>query len=81
MKNAIIIHGNDNTPEGNWFRWLEAELQKIGYEVWLPQMPDSHLPNADRYNKLLLSHDFNFNSESILIGHSSGAVAILHLLQ
>lgn len=44
-------------------------------------MPDSHLPNADKYKKLLLNHGFNFNSETILIGHSSGAVAILHLLQ
>lgn len=81
MKNAIILHGNDNTPEGNWFRWLEKELQDRGYEVWLPQMPDSHLPNTDKYNRLLLNHGFDFNSETILIGHSSGAVAILHLLQ
>lgn len=81
MKNAIILHGTDNTPEGNWFRWLKKELQDRGYEVWLPQLPDSQLPNAEKYNKLLLNSNFDFNKETILVGHSSGAVAIINLLQ
>jgi uncharacterized protein len=81
MKNAIILHGTGNTPEGNWFRWLEKELQKRGYEVWLPQLPDAEMPNAGKYNKLLLNNGFDFNNETILVGHSSGAVSILNLLQ
>ena len=81
MKNAIILHGTGNNPEGNWFRWLESELQKLGYEVWLPQLPDAELPDAQKYNQLLLIHGFDFNEETILIGHSSGAVSILNLLQ
>jgi predicted alpha/beta hydrolase family esterase len=81
MKNVIILHGTGNTPEGNWFRWLEQELKQRGYDVWLPQLPDAELPDAEKYNKLLLGGGFNFNDETILIGHSSGAVSILNLLQ
>jgi uncharacterized protein len=81
MKNAIILHGTGNTPEGNWFKWLKSELEHRKYEVWLPQLPDAEMPNADKYNKLLLNGDFNFNKETLLIGHSSGAVSILNLLQ
>jgi predicted alpha/beta hydrolase family esterase len=81
MKNAIILHGTDNTPEGNWFRWLEKELKSRGYEVWLPQLLDADLPDAKKYNQFLLNHGFDFNHGTILIGHSSGAVAILNLLQ
>jgi predicted alpha/beta hydrolase family esterase len=81
MKNAIILHGTANTPEGNWFRWLEKELQNRGYKVWLPQLPDADTPNAEKYNRLLLNGDFKFNEDTILIGHSSGAVSILNLLQ
>jgi uncharacterized protein len=81
MKNAIILHGTDNTPEGNWFRWLEKELQGLGYDVWLPQLPDAVLPDASKYNQLLLNNGFNFNEETLMIGHSSGAVSILNLLQ
>jgi predicted alpha/beta hydrolase family esterase len=81
MKNAIILHGTGNTPEGNWFRWLEKELKQRGYDVWLPQLPDAETPDAQKYNKLLMNHGFNFNNQTILIGHSSGAVSILNLLQ
>lgn len=81
MKNAIILHGRSNTPEGNWFRWLESELKKNGYQVWLPQLPDSDLPNAQKNNQLLLNHGFDYNKETIMAGHSSGAVSILNLLQ
>jgi predicted alpha/beta hydrolase family esterase len=81
MKNAIILHGTGNTPDGNWFRWLEKELEASGYEVWLPQLPSAEVPNAEKYNTLLLNHEFNFNDETVLIGHSSGAVSILNLLQ
>lgn len=81
MKNAIILHGTDNTPGGNWFRWLEGELKDRGYEVWLPQLPDAAVPDAQKYNQLLLNHGFDFNDQTILVGHSSGAVAILNLLQ
>lgn len=81
MKNAIILHGTGNTPEGNWFRWLEKELQDKGYEVWLPQLPDAEIPDAKKYNHLLLNNGFDFNSETVMVGHSSGAVEILNLLQ
>jgi predicted alpha/beta hydrolase family esterase len=81
VKNALILHGTENTPEGNWFRWLENELQQRSYSVWLPQLPDARLPDAKKYNQFLLNHGFDFNGGTILIGHSSGAVEILNLLQ
>ena len=53
-----------------------------GYQVWLPQLPGSDRPNAEKYTDFLLANEnFKFDEETILIGHSSGAVEILHLLQ
>lgn len=81
MKNALILHGTKNTPNSNWQPWLKNELENLGYSVWIPQLPESDKPNIDKYNELLLNSEFNYNSQTILIGHSSGAVAILGLLQ
>ncbi len=82
MKNALILHGLDDHPKANWFGWLKKELEKENYKVWVPQLPDAAKPNIQKNNQLLLSNnDWDFNQESILIGHSAGAVAILGLLQ
>ena len=82
MKNALILHGTGNNSQGNWFPWLKKELEKRGYKVWVPDLPDSNDPNTKRYNELIFANkDWQFNDESIIIGHSSGSVEILNLLQ
>lgn len=81
MKSALILHGTNNTPQDNWFLWLEKELQQEGYKTWVPHLPKSEEPNIKRYNKLIFDSNWKFDNESVLIGHSSGAVEILGLLQ
>lgn len=82
MKNALILHGTGGNPKENWFDWLRVELEKEGWRVWVPHLPDSDAPNIKRYNRFLLEEQrWDFNEESIIIGHSSGAVAILGLLE
>jgi uncharacterized protein len=81
MKNALLLHGTNNTPQGNWFPWLKNELEELGYKVWAPQLPHAEKPNLRRYAEFLLSNkDWQFNQGSIIVGHSSGAVAVLGLL-
>ncbi|MFC1710967.1 RBBP9/YdeN family alpha/beta hydrolase [Patescibacteria group bacterium] len=86
MKNALILHGTDfekvkKQRKNNWFPWLKKELEKKGYQVWLPELPVAWKPNFKRYFNFINKHKFNFNKETILIGHSSGPAVILQLLQ
>lgn len=82
MKNALILHGTDGHSKENWFDWLRIELEKENYKVWVPDLPQASHPNIKRYNKFLFQNkDLQFNEDTILVGHSSGAVAILGLLQ
>lgn len=46
----------------------------------MPDLPDSDRPNIKKYNMFILGSDWEFNGETVIIGHSSGAVAILGLL-
>lgn len=82
MKNTLILHCTDGTHESNWYSWLGKQLEKKGYDVWVPDLPQAHYPNIQRYNQFILGDsEWKFNEKSILIGHSSGAVAVLGLLQ
>lgn len=81
MKNALILHGTNNDSQKNWFQWLSGELQKRGFKTWVPDLPGADCPNPKIYNEFLLNSQWDFNSESLIVGHSSGAVEILNLLQ
>ena len=79
MKRAVILHGTDGSPEENWFPWLKTQLEKIGYKVQVPLLPNNHTPNRNTYNDFLLSSGWDF-TDNLIVGHSSGAVSILNLL-
>ena len=82
MKNALILHGAGNTSQGNWFPWLKKELEKKGFEVWSPDLPNPDDLDMQRYLDFIFANkNFKFNNETYLIGHSSGAVVIQGLLQ
>lgn len=80
MKRAVILHCFEGTSASHWYPWLKSELEKRGYEVWVPDMPSNYKPNARESTDFLLSQNWDFN-DNVLIGHSWGAVQALHLLQ
>lgn len=80
MKNALILHGTSSSSKGNWFPWLKEELEEKGYKVFVPDLPNADFPNVIKYNDYIFTH-WNFDKDAIIIGHSSGATAILGILQ
>jgi uncharacterized protein len=80
MKHALILHGTDGSPDINWFPWLKAKLEAEGYEVWAPQLPACHTPNRATYAAFLLEDSEHDLTDAVVVGHSSGAVEVLNLL-
>lgn len=80
MKNAIILHGTGDKPTDFWFPYLKEGLEKRGYEVWLPSLPNSEYPNLKDWIPFILENG-KFTNETIIIGHSAGAQIILSLLE
>lgn len=81
MKNALVLHGTNNHSRKNWFQWLKVSLEEKGWKVWVPDLPQADRPSVDRYNRFIFGSDWKFDTDSVVIGHSSGAVAILGLLE
>src|SRR3989344_904143 len=81
MKNALILHGAGNNSQGNWFPWLKRELEGKGYVVWSPDLPNSDVPDLNDWLKTVFGNAWEFNANSIIVGHSSGATLILRILE
>ena len=80
MKNALILHGKSSSSRENWFPWLKQELQRKGYTVWCPDIPNFGRPQMREAARHILDL-CDLNAESVLIGHSAGATLILGILQ
>jgi len=77
----IFLHGNGNsTPEDNWFPYLKQELQALGLTVVARQFPDTDLARSC-YWLPFLKDELEANQFSILVGHSSGAIAAMRFAE
>lgn len=73
----ILIPGNGGgKPTDNWFPFIKREMEKHGIEVIAREFPDSELAR-ESYWIPFLKHDLKADQNTILIGHSSGAIAAM----
>jgi len=80
MPTVLIVHGAGSTPESNWFPWLKDELEADGFEVIVPQFPNT--PSDQTLDNWLTEiNKYDINEETIAIGHSLGAPFLLSLLE
>jgi uncharacterized protein len=80
MKNAVILHAMGNFPNDHWYPWLKRELEQKGYEVWVPQLPDTNTPSIKVWVPYIVNNG-KFTENTVIIGHSAGAAVILSLLE
>lgn len=81
MKCAFIVHGWGGRPEQGFKPWLKKELEARGFAVEVPVMPDTDNPKIDAWVSELQKVIVRPNEDTILVGHSLGAPAILHFLE
>lgn len=81
MKRVFLIHGWEGYSEEGWEPWLKKELEKIGFEVYVPTMPNTKHPKMSTWVKYLSKTVGTPDKECYFVGHSLGCITILRYLE
>lgn len=77
----VFLHGNGGSSGSeNWFPSVAAALRSAGYEALTPDLPDPVLARAAVWLPFL-ERELHVDDSTVLVGHSSGAVAALRYAQ
>ncbi len=78
--NFVLIHGFEGSPNGIFFPWLRKELEKRGYAVQAPALPNAKHPNLEEQISYVLK-TVKFDENTIVFGHSLGSVVALKTVE
>ena len=69
------------SPAGNWFQWLSHELKNIGVTSYVPTLPTPENQSLSSWTAALHEQCPPITDQTVLIGHSCGAVLCMRLLE
>lgn len=78
---AILVHGWEGRPDNEWRPWLRQELEKNGFTVTVPAMPNTSIPTLEKWVPYLAHVVGKPDEQTYLVGHSLGCVTILRYLE
>jgi len=78
----IILPGNGctNILKSNWYSWLAEELRSRSLEVAIENMPDPYVARESAWIPFI-HNTLKVDEDTVVIGHSSGALAAMRLIE
>lgn len=80
IKRFVILHGKGVDSTKEFLPWAKAELEKRGYEVQVPDLPNPKEPDDEEQAEFAIKHCI-FDEHTAVIGKSFGGVVALRLLE
>lgn len=80
-KKVYIIHGWGGSPKSHWYPWLAQELKNKGFQVIVPEMPETDNPQIEKWVGRLAEIAGSMDENTFFVGHSIGCQAILRYLE
>jgi len=81
MKRVFIVHRWEGGSQDDWRPWLKSELEQKGFEVTVPDMPDTQTPVIEKWVSHLAEVVGTPDEDTYFIGHSIGCQTILRYLE
>lgn len=80
IKRVVILHGKGVDSTREFLPWAKAELEKRGYEVQVPDLPNPKEPDDEEQAEFAMKH-CTFDEHTAVIGKSFGGVVALRILE
>jgi predicted alpha/beta hydrolase family esterase len=80
-KRVFLVHGWGDNPEVNWLPWIKKELERKGFKVTAPFMPDTDYPKISAWVKTLKDAVGVLDKDTYFIGHSMGCQTIMRAIE
>ncbi len=80
QRRAVIAHCWPGAPDAGWYPETARSLAAVGLTIQVPALPDPDEPRLDEWLAALSGAIGEADDSLLLIGHSLGAVALLHWL-
>ena len=77
--NFVLLHGFTGSAKRNFIPWLKAELEKQGYFVQAPELPNADNPKEEEQVSHVLKN-VKIDKDTIMVGHSLGAIVAMRSL-
>src|SRR3989338_8829089 len=78
--NFLLLHGYKGSAKGAFKPWLKEMLEKKGYSVQLPDMPNSAEPKESEQVQYIIDN-CRIDESTIIVGHSLGGTVAMKILQ
>lgn len=80
MKVVFVPGNGGSTTRDNWFPAVQRNLEEKGFDVVAAHFPDAELARESYWIPFLLN-ELKVDKHTILVGHSSGAIAAMRLAE
>lgn len=80
-KRVFIVHGWEGASLKDWMPWTTFELQKLGYNVFCPDLPHTENPTIEEWVPFLSKMVDTPDENTYFIGHSIGCQVIMRYLE
>ncbi len=78
--NYLVLHGYTGRADRNFLPWIAKELESRGFEVQVPELPNTERPTEEEQVSHVLKN-CRIDEKTIIVGHSLGAIVAMKVVE